>query len=206
MTKYIKIWPEQVSEEFCKHLIDRFEKDSRVQDDPQPDYSTRSFLVISNLPGWQKECQKLESIVKKNTQKYFFLPKKYRSVVPPEWGHDGFLIARYRPGDTCVLHVDGQCAVPPQNELRLATFLLYLNTLKKGGETVFPLQEAKVCPETGKIVIFPPMHTHPHEVLASKETRYILQTWITDPAFIVKENTKKKNTQKRNFRKRKRNT
>ena len=120
-------------------------------------------------------------------------------MVQARWGNDGFLIARYSPGDTCILHVDGQCAVPPQNELRLATFILYLNTLKEGGETVFPLQEEKVCPKTGQVVMFPPVHTHPHEVLASKETRYILQTWITDPAFVIKENSPKKNKTRRKF-------
>ena len=204
MSKYIKIWPEQVSEGFCQHLIEKFEQDKRVQDDPQPDYSTRSFLVLSGLSGWQKECKQLESIVKQNMQRYFALPKRYREVVPTQWGHDGFLMARYRPGDTCILHVDGQCAVPPQNKLRLATFLLYLNTLKKGGETVFPLQEAKVCPETGKVVIFPPTHTHPHEVLASRETRYILQTWIVDPNFLIEPNRPKENRRSRSFQRKKR--
>lgn len=185
MPGYIKDWPEQVSGSFCKHLIDRFETDSRVQDDPQPDYSTRSFLLISEHPDWSQECKKLDAIVKQNTTRYFTLPKKYRSVVQPQWSHDGFLMARYLPGDTCVLHVDGQCAAPPQNQLRLATFLLYLNSIKKGGETYFPLQDTKLSPEAGKIVMFPPVHTHPHEVLSANEPRYILQTWITDPSFYI---------------------
>ena len=200
MPKYIKSWPEEVSLKFCQHLINRFEVDKRVQSDPQPDYSKRSFLVISNLSDWKEECDQLNSIVKQNTKRYFSLPKKYRSITQTECGNDGFLIARYEPGDTCILHVDGQCAVPPQNQLRLATFLLYLNTLKKGGETVFPLQETKMTPEAGKIVIFPPMHTHPHEVVASRETRYILQTWITDPKFLIVEKGSQEVKPRRRFK------
>ncbi|MFK7827994.1 MAG: 2OG-Fe(II) oxygenase [Oligoflexales bacterium] len=198
METYIKEWPEQVSANFCKQLITKFNYDKRVKSDPQPDYSGRSFLVISDLPEWKEECSKLDSIIKQNTKRYFTLPKKFRSVVQPQWGHDGFLIARYKPGDTCILHVDGQCAVAPQNQLRLATFLLYLNTIKKGGETEFPLQKIKVHPETGKVVMFPPIHTHPHEVLKANEARYILQTWITDPSFYIvdKSHYKKTNTKK----------
>ncbi|MFK7873871.1 MAG: prolyl hydroxylase family protein [Oligoflexales bacterium] len=185
MASYIKRWPKQVSASFCKHLIERFEDDNRVQDDPQPDYSARSFLLISDLPEWRKECQKLNSIVNQNAARYFSLPKKYRSITQTQWSHDGFLIARYLPGEACILHVDGQCSAPPQNQLRLATFLLYLNTLEQGGETVFPFQDVQLQPEAGSVVLFPPMHTHPHEVLAAKEPRYILQTWITDPAYYI---------------------
>ena len=201
METYIREWPEQVSANFCKQLINKFEEDKRVKSDPQPDYSGRSFLVISDLPEWKKECLKLESIIKQNTQRYFALPKQFRSVVQPQWSHDGFLIARYQPGDTCILHVDGQCAVAPQNQLRLATFILYLNTVKKGGETDFPLQKVKVKPEAGKIAMFPPIHTHPHEVLVAKEPRYILQTWITDPSFYIVDQAQYKETSRKSTRK-----
>lgn len=185
MDTLIREWPEQVSAKFCKHLINRFNTDKRTKKDPQPDYSERSFLLISDLPEWQEECKKLDAIIKQNTKRYFALPKKYHSVVQPQWSHDGYLIACYQPGDSCILHVDGQCAVAPQNQLRLATFLLYLNTVEKGGETEFPLQKIKVQPQTGKVVMFPPIHTHPHEVLAAKTPRYILQTWISDPNFYI---------------------
>ena len=197
MAEYVKQWAEKVSVNFCKKLISKFDVDERVQKDPQPDYSTRSFLLISNLPEWSNECKKLDEIVKQNVNRYFSMPKQYRGIAQKSWSHDGYLIARYQPGDACILHVDGQCSVPPQNQLRLATFLLYLNTIDRGGETEFPLQNLRVQPEAGKIVMFPPMHTHPHEVLASDEPRYILQTWVTDPEFYVVDQHQYRNMKKR---------
>ena len=107
----------------------------------------------------------------------------------PEWGDDGFVMACYDVGHKCVLHVDGQSFVEGQNQLRIATFLFYLNTVDKGGETHFPLQKVKVKPEKGKAILFPPMHTHPHEVLRTSSPRYILQTWITDPSLMVVSRT-----------------
>lgn len=185
MDPYIKEWPDQVAADFCQHLIQRFDQDKRVKADPQPDYSTRQFLLLSGLKDWSDEVRRLDNLVNESCKRYFRVPKQYRSAAPAVWGNDGYLIARYEPGDICVLHADGQCTTPPQNQLRLATFLLYLNTLTKGGETFFPLQGQKIAPLAGKVVIFPPTHTHPHEVLAAKEARYILQTWIVDPNILV---------------------
>ncbi len=192
MPHYIKEWPQQVSTSFCQHLIERFEADKRIQADPQPDYSSRTFLLISKQKDWSDEVKRLDNVVNECVKRYFKVPKNMRSIAPAQWGHDGYLMARYMPGDTCVLHVDGQCAVPPQNELRLATFLLFLNNVGKGGETSFPMQNVKIAPEPGKVVMFPVGHTHPHEVFAPSTPRYILQTWIVDPTLVISRKARRK--------------
>ena len=68
---------------------------------------------------------------------------------------------------------------------RIASLITWLNDVPEGGETWFPLQDLKVKPKRGMAVVFPVGFTHPHEVLATKSRRYILQTWITDPDLLV---------------------
>jgi hypothetical protein len=56
---------------------------------------------------------------------------------------------------------------------RVISGLLYLNTIKEGGETVFPLHEKEIKPIQGKIVLFPSSFTHIHYGKPPKnENRY----------------------------------
>jgi hypothetical protein len=85
------------------------------------------------------------------------------------------------------MHIDGQTTEEPHNGLRIATLLIYLNDVPEGGETCFPMQGVAVKPERGKAVMFPVGFTHPHSVVKATSKRYIVQTWITHPAFVVQE-------------------
>ena len=176
MSKYIKSFELALDKVFCDKLIRKFEDDDNVMADPQPEYSLRSYLYASDYPEWASLMKQAETITNKLTSKYF----KSIGALVDEWFNDGFVVARYQKGDTCVYHDDSQCTEEPNNSLRYATVLFYLNTVDKG-ETYFPNQKLKIKPQAGKAVIFPAMLTHPHKVLAPKSNRYILQTWITDP-------------------------
>lgn len=184
MPQYIRIFPNALPADFCERLIKAFETDKNVRPDPQPDYSTRHFLNVSVQKNWTALNIELARYADLVTRQYFEAAGNVETM-PEDWFDDGYVLARYSVGDTCVLHVDGQCAKPPNNGLRLATLLFYLNTVEIGGETYFPNQDVKVKPEIGKAIMFPPGHTHPHEVLPAGESRYILQTWITDPDLVV---------------------
>ena len=56
----------------------------------------------------------------------------------------------------------------------------YLNNVDgAGGETEFPLQEIKLRPEEGKLVLLPPFWTHLHRaVTVEAGVKYIATTWI----------------------------
>ncbi len=185
MSQHIKILEKVLSPEFCRAVIERFDQDKRVEPDPQPDYSTRHYLNLSHCTDWKTVNRDVCMIVNKLVAEYFALPDEMAHGTYHEWSDDGYVMSRYDVGDTCILHVDGQCAVPPQNALRIATVLFYLNDVPSGGETYFPRQELKIKPVQGRAVLFPVGFTHPHEVLAAKTTRYIIQTWITDPYLVV---------------------
>ncbi len=181
----VRQWDTGFSAELCAQIIERFDKDKRVKPDPQPDYSTRKYLNVSQCADWMmmnaRICQRANDL----TGEYFAQAGPLATETHQEWSDDGYVVSRYDVGDACILHVDGQCAVEPHNGLRLATLLVYLNDVDGGGETWFPVQDLKVRPKRGRVVMFPVGFTHPHEVLPATSTRYILQTWITDPEMLV---------------------
>lgn len=185
--RLIQTFDNALSPKLCQDLISSFEQDERVAQDQQLDYTTRQYLFLSDKPEWQNLCMSLSQIANDIVYQYFDRPDHMAETRPADWMDDGFVMACYKPGDTIALHTDGQCPNPPQNGLRLATLLFFLNDVAVGGELNFPLQKEAFAPKAGRAVIFPPDHMHPHEVLAPETDRYIVQTWITDPILQINE-------------------
>ena len=50
---------------------------------------------------------------------------------------------------------------------RVCAGILYLNTIREGGETFFPVLGKKIKPKRGRLVIFPSYFTHMHLGLPS---------------------------------------
>ena len=185
MSDQIQSYPGVLSPEFCNSFIEKFENHQAVKADPQPEYSTRRMLFLSDKKEWSLNCMKLAAKADALVEQYFHRPDSMAETRPAEWLDDGFVMACYDPGAVCALHADGQCAEPPYNGHRIATLLFFLNDVAEGGEIHFPLQNISIKPEQGKGIIFPPGYFHPHEVLAPKTKRYIVQTWITDAEMVI---------------------
>lgn len=187
MPQFIKVYENVLTPEFCQKVMAKFDQDERVTPDPQPDYSTRKYLNISECPEWMRINLEFSRIANRLVSAYFAREGDLEPATHYETSDDGYVVSRYDPGDAVIMHVDGQCSVFPHNGLRLATLLFYLNDVAEGGETNFPLQDIKVRPQQGKAIMFPVGFTHPHSVLPAKSGRYIMQTWITDPELLVLE-------------------
>lgn len=185
MPRYIKQYDSIVPVEFCESLIRRFDSDSNVRADPQPEYSTRRYLNISQSVGWIRELTQATQYADPLIAEYFRLPEPFASSSIQEWLNDGFVLAKYAPGDACGFHDDAQSPIPPANGLRYLTVIFFLNDVADGGELHFPVQDVKIKPKRGSVVVFPAQLTHPHEVLETRQDRYVLQTWVIDPNLIV---------------------
>jgi hypothetical protein len=94
----------------------------------------------------------------------------------------GYEYHKYEVGDQCLVHGDGIFSKPnaynSSSLIRIATVIIHLNTIKNGGETVFPNQGKTIKTIEGQVLIFPPNMNYQHYVTASDETREILMTWF----------------------------
>ena len=63
---------------------------------------------------------------------------------------------------------------------RMGVFMVYLNTVNKGGKTEFKHYELDVKPEKGTLIYWPASYTHRHRAAPDlKEDKYILTGWLS---------------------------
>ncbi len=94
-------------------------------------------------------------------------------------------VLRYLPGQAYKRHVDNLLLNSRLEEVdrgvptRDVSIVGYLNDDVEGGETWFDLQNVKVKPSTGSILVFPSYYTHPHQSLPVRSGRkYAFTTWL----------------------------
>lgn len=105
------------------------------------------------------------------------ISQRYKPMFPS--ADTGYEYHLYRPGDVCHHHADGEINLQSDEAfVRYASVTLHLNTVKDGGELVFPNQNKKVKTEAGKIVVFPPYGMFGHYTTPSEEPREVVVTWF----------------------------
>ena len=104
-------------------------------------------------------------------------------------------VEAYYPTDGCVrlrkiydatkIHCDGIVHNPSnpcfENNVRVFSTIIALNSDYEGGELCFPNQDVKIKLEAGDAIVFPPYRTHPHYTNALNGTfRYTINTWLCE--------------------------
>ena len=89
-----------------------------------------------------------------------------------------FTIQKYeRNTGKCLYHHDFSVDYS-KKQMRLLTYIWYLNDVKEGGETVF-FGKYSIKPETGKLLIFPASWLYPYcENIPLSSDKYIITGWI----------------------------
>jgi hypothetical protein len=65
------------------------------------------------------------------------------------------------------------------NSYRIMSFILYLNDIKKGGETEFLYQKERIEAKRNRLILFPSAYTHVHRGNPPlEEDKYIFTGWI----------------------------
>ena len=186
--------PNFVPDNFCNHLINKFEADNRKDDGKvwynnkiivMPEMKNSTDLRISSLPDWANEDEEIKKYISMAVCEYYkYLEKNFdfkqklhtfETLLWKQTGDKGYMIQRQRRGSKYAWHFDGGFDT---NIFLL--ILVYLNTLQpnEGGETEFSYGR-KVRPERGKIMITPASWTYPHcgnEVRA--DNKYTLTTVV----------------------------
>jgi Rps23 Pro-64 3,4-dihydroxylase Tpa1-like proline 4-hydroxylase len=171
---------------FCKHLIEKFEKDDRIHPgvidrDSTVDLSIKKTtdLHISRYDEWKEEDKILFDSLNSNLDEYFFKLISLNSSlgIPGEdnYRDTGYMIKRYFPDDYYNWHHDHAI---DDCKFRVLTFIWYLNDVKKGGHTEF-IDGTKIKPKCGRLLFFPSTWTLVHRgVSPINQNKYICTGWL----------------------------
>tara|TARA_R100000995_G_scaffold56978_1_gene28261 strand:- start:55 stop:630 length:576 start_codon:yes stop_codon:yes gene_type:complete len=175
-----------LSEKQCKDIIFFFENNKQFHDegstskgiDKNIKKCTEIFLSTDELqqPFFKCLLYALQDTGKKFKDKYSFL-----STTRPWDIAEIFKIQKYLPSEAYFqLHCENNGFPDGFTERRMIAWMLYLNDIKEGGETLFPQQDIKFKPKTGNMMFWPAYWTHPHKgIPAPKETKYIVTGWFS---------------------------
>ena len=191
LSDFIYTAEDTLTENFCKHVIEKFEKDDRKNSgmiggelDKRVDKSIKDSmdLFISTLDDWNDEdkvlCDSLSEHVK------LFIEQTVEPFDPAGVGSDeltdsGYQIQRTSPSSGYTWHHDSmQGEYVRQHGMRHSTFIWYLNDIKNDGYTEF-VDGTKIQPKTGRMCIFPSLWNYYHRGYPPlDEIKYIVTGWL----------------------------
>lgn len=144
---------------------------------PEEKKCTEIFLS-SNLLIDQFIFKPVARVLKETCEAYIkefpFLDKIGAWQVAPN-----FKIQHYKPGEGYFKeHCENDGGTDGDAEYRVIAWMIYLNTVTDGGETVFPTQNEQFKPNRGDVLFWPAYWTHPHHgVVSPSQDKYILTGW-----------------------------
>lgn len=167
--------------EQCSEIINRFEAATDEQypgrigqtENINLDIKRSTDLVISGKPHWKDVDQlffrSLAGGIKFMREQHPFFTGRFKDF--------GYAIQRTDEGEFFHWHVDSGSHSFSDRQL---VAIWYLNDVAgPGGETEFRLQNIKIQPQAGKLLLFPPFWTHEHRgVTLTHGVKYIATTWV----------------------------
>jgi hypothetical protein len=176
LTELIKVYDNALDKDICNFLIDVFENNSDKHE--RYDQNKTPNFTQFNLTRYSDDHKKLHNVVISKTLEY---KKKYYKFVdercfPIENAFEQFRIKKYNNDgvDQFDTHVD---VMDYSASRRFLSFFWYLNDVEEGGETVFT--DLVIKPETGRLIIFPPLWMFPHRGNPPlSNTKYLLSTYL----------------------------
>ena len=189
MENCIRVYDDVVSKEWCKETIDMFEKSKNPTNDER--YESPDFnQVISQSKSFTEICLEGKDEwfeIKKHflvaCQQHFL---KFAKELGIEKHHlsknivqENVHFKKYQANGLDVFknHVDVIDTGPLSK--RFLVFIMYLSDVEEGGETHLIRQDIKCKPKAGRLLMFPPYWTHPHQGnKVIKGTKYILMTYL----------------------------
>lgn len=177
MKNYISVYDDVLDDRFCKHLVEKFERNKLIQVRRNNKYKAFTEINLGQHPQFAEEQQ----TIMEATQPYVSRYVKDWGIkwFPEQIGFEQIRMKRYEIGnnDQFPEHVDvGDYA----SARRFLVMFFYLNNVAEGGETeFFGCDHAPVQPKTGRLLMFPPMWTHPHAGLPPiTNHKYIIGSYL----------------------------
>lgn len=168
MMDYVATFDNVLTKDLCNEIINKFETSTDQHEETLLD-GHRSFTEINitkNVEAWQDIQNHLLDTAQHYLGAYMQKFQIDSLAWPEKVGYEQFRMKRYLPNDKdeFAYHVDvGDYA----SARRFLVYFWYLNDVEEGGETAFQRHrqlpiERKVQPQAGRLLIFPPLWTHPH--------------------------------------------
>ena len=138
-------------------------------------------LVSSELDYHQHQHENnffgLNKTLNKSTEKFKKIYPEIDKYVG-RWQLDPFIqLMCYEP-NTFYNHIHCENDGHPKVLNRVFAWMIFLNTIKKGGGTYFKYQNITAKPQAGDLYIWPAGWTHFHQgIKATQEKKYILTGW-----------------------------
>ena len=177
-TDQIYVANKQLTQEFCKTCIEKFESDPNIKTGEtagghQIEIKQSDDLMISQLNRWNEVDHQISNTLSRNVANFTkSMQSKFTWWTPPSGIHDtGYQIQRTVPNGFYNWHNDFCTG-------RWYTFIFYLNNVKEKGYTEFR-DGTKIQPEAGKLIMFPATSIYEHRgVSPINEIKYLLTGWL----------------------------
>ena len=166
-------------DDFCNHLINKFEKDQRKhkgevgQNVVREEIKQSTDLHISSYPEWNEEDRILHEHLNQGLHEYVSsVSEHYQHCLTYSISDTGYQIQKTLPMQYYAWHHD-------QSDLqcRMLTYMWYLNTVERGGYTEFNSGE-KIRAKQGKLLIFPATWEYIHRGFPPyDESKYVCIGW-----------------------------
>jgi len=169
----IKTYDNILSKEWCDSLIQLFENakqhHSKIDRNYKPKFT--SLNVNQVAPQYINGLLQFTRVVYDNYKKDLDLKHlpEYKKL-------EEYRIKRYIPGkdERYDEHID---VSNYRNAHRCLSILFYLNA--NNGDTEFPRESIRITPQSGRVLVFPPMWMYPHiGHPPTDNTKYILSTSV----------------------------
>lgn len=180
MNFFIEEHHNNLSKEFCRECIRKFDTSNEIYNGISghgynPQVKDSHDLQVTSSKFWKDEDKIFFESLKDPVNNYLKnVVYPYNSL--PETFDTGYQIQRTSPLQKgYVLHDDLHSS---DGDVRVVTYIWYLNTVEEGGTTEFR-DGTKIKPEEGKLILFPPFYTHAHKGNPpKKKNKYICTGWI----------------------------
>jgi hypothetical protein len=178
MNDFIEIFPNALGTDTCRGIIDFFEqspvKISSTTGIAGALHGVRRSHSVHLDP--QSSGPLFQAVLSAMQRSYAAYVAKYEELRPQPSVFESFGIYRYQnESEGYDWHCDG---MDPGLRYRFVSAVLYLNTVKEGGETEFRYQNRKIAAQQGTLVLFPSGWTHIHRGCPPRSgPKYVLVTW-----------------------------
>ena len=182
----VRYYDDVISKEWCNKVIDLFEAEKipisskfgfNEGNNPRKSFTE---LDIEGKDKWKDVKETFIKVCRQNFQNFIKDVNIERHHLPVIVDLENIRIKKYEANGKDVFkdHVDVIRSQGPSAK-RFLVFIMYLSDVEEGGETSIPRYNIKCKPKAGRLLMFPPFWTHPHQgEKVIKGTKYQIMTYL----------------------------